>query len=123
MSELPPRVYTDVDDQQVTAVILQVVRPGREQGYEEWLKGTSATAAKFPGHRGVSIIRPKHSDRIEYAIILRFDRYSNLKNWMESDIRKEWIERSRPLVEAPQDVQALWLYQRNFHAFYPHPYH
>lgn len=95
------------NDGQVTAVISQLVRPGREQGYEEWLKGISAAAEKFPGHFGVSIIRPKNSTHLEYVIILRFDRYSNLKDWMESDIRREWIERSRPLVQQPQDVQFL----------------
>ncbi len=95
------------DDRQITAVLSQLVRPGRESGYEEWLKGVSAAAAKFPGHCGVSIIRPKTSAHPEYVIILRFERYSHLKNWMESDIRREWIERSRPLVEKPQDVQML----------------
>jgi antibiotic biosynthesis monooxygenase (ABM) superfamily enzyme len=94
------------DERQVTAVISQLVRPGREQGYEEWLKGISAAAAQFPGHQGVSIIRPKNTE-LEYVIILRFDRYSNLKNWMESDLRREWIERSRSLIVQAQDVQFL----------------
>ena len=95
------------DDRQITAVLSQLVRSGRESGYEEWLKGVSAAAAKFPGHCGVSIIRPKNSAHPEYVIILRFERYCDLKNWLESDIRKEWIERSRPLVQQPQDIQML----------------
>jgi len=95
------------NEQQVTAVLTPLVRPGREPGYEEWLKGISASAEKFPGHCGVSIIRPKSTVHPEYVIILRFERYSHLKNWIESDIRKEWIERSHPLVQQPQDIQML----------------
>jgi uncharacterized protein len=103
-----PEVQTsDLLNQPVTAVLSQLVKPGREQGYEEWLKGISAAAKAFDGHCGVSIIRPQDRARPEYVVILRFDRYSKLKAWMESDIRKEWIERSLPLVEKPQDVQVL----------------
>ena len=97
---------TSTDDQPVTAVISQVVKPGREQGYEDWLKGIAAAAKLFEGHYGVTILRPKR-ERSEYVIVLRFDRYANLKKWMKSDIRREWIERSEPLVQKPQDVQIL----------------
>ncbi len=96
-----------VKDQQVTAVISQVVRSGRERGYEEWLKGISAAAREFEGHCGVTILKPENKVRPEYVIILRFDRYENLCKWMKSDTRREWIERAQPLVQKPQDVQIL----------------
>jgi hypothetical protein len=46
------------EDSQVTAIISHVVRPGREQGYEEWFHGIAADTRKFKGHLGVSTIRP-----------------------------------------------------------------
>lgn len=106
MLEEPLEVGTNEEDQ-VTAIISHVVRPGREQGYEEWLRGIIAAAKKFKGQRGVSIVRPCDRTHPEYVAILRFDRYTNLKQWLESDVRREWIERLQPLIEKPEEVQTL----------------
>ena len=95
------------DTHQVTAIISHTVRSGREQGYEEWLHGIATDAHKFQGHLGVSVIRPWDHAHPEYVAIVKFDQYSNLKIWMESDIRKEWIGRLQPLLEKPEDVQTL----------------
>jgi hypothetical protein len=91
----------------VTAVISHVVRAGREQGYEAWFHGIAADARKFKGHLGVSTIRPQDHAHPEYVVILKFDCYNNLKTWLESDIRREWIERLQPLIEKPEDIQTL----------------
>ena len=74
-------------NQQVTAVISHYIRPGRESGYEEWLQGISQTARQFEGHCGVTILRPQPGSRAEYVIILRFDKYKNLCQWMKSSER------------------------------------
>lgn len=92
---------------QVTAIISHVVRPGREQGYKEWFHGIAADARKFKGHLGVSTIRPHDHAHPEYVVILKFDRYDNLKTWLESDTRRGWIERLQPLIEQPEVIQAL----------------
>ncbi|MGD1874399.1 MAG: antibiotic biosynthesis monooxygenase [Mastigocoleus sp.] len=94
-------------NQQVTAIISHYIRPGRESGYEEWLKGISETARQFEGHNGVTILRPKPGCQGEYVIILRFDKYDNLCEWMRSPQRKEWIERAQALIEKPENVQIL----------------
>ena len=94
-------------NQQVTAVISHYIRPGRESGYEAWLEGISATARKFEGHEGVTILRPQAGSRKEYVIILRFDKYQNLCQWMRSPERQEWIEQAKPLTEKPENVQIL----------------
>lgn len=77
----------------VTAVISHVVRPGREQGYEAWFRGIAADARLFNGHQGLNAIRPQDHAHPEYVVILKFDCYDNLKTWLESDVRREWIER------------------------------
>ncbi len=92
---------------QVTAIISHVVRSGREQGYEEWFHGIAAAARQFKGHLGVSTIRPQDHAHPEYVVILKFDRYKNLKTWLESDVRHEWIERLQPLIEKPEAIQTL----------------
>ena len=103
----PLIIDTDEENHQVTAVISHVVRPGREQGYQEWLHGITQAAHKFKGHLGVSVIRPRDHVHPEYVVIVRFDHYNQFKKWMESDIRREWIERLQPLIEKPEAVQTL----------------
>ncbi len=94
-------------NQQVTAVISHYIRPGRESGYEAWLQGISQVARQFEGHNGVTILRPQPSSRTEYVIILRFNNYNNLCQWMRSPERQEWLERAKPLTEKPENVQVL----------------
>ena len=95
------------NDQQVTAVISHYIRPGRESGYEAWLEGISQVARQFEGHNGVTILRPQPGLRAEYVIILSFNSYHNLCRWMRSTERKEWIERAKPLIDKPENVQFL----------------
>jgi len=84
-----------------TSVISRNVNPGKETAFEEWVHGISREAAKFPGHHSVVIFRPPPGAQ-EYTIVLHFDREEQLKTWLESEVRKEWIERSLPLTEAPE---------------------
>jgi uncharacterized protein len=94
-------------DTHVTAIISHVMRSGREQGYEEWFHGIAAAAQTFKGHLGVSVIRPHDRAHLEYVAILKFDRYEHLKTWLESDVRRKWLERLQPLVEQPETIQTL----------------
>ena len=100
-------IEADRTNQQVTAVISHYIRPGRESGYEAWLQGISQVARQFKGHEGVTILRPQAGSRKEYVIILRFDTYQHLCDWMRSPERQEWIERAKPLTEKPENVQVL----------------
>ncbi|MBD3887586.1 antibiotic biosynthesis monooxygenase [Phormidium tenue FACHB-886] len=107
MLDEPLTIGTDEENHQVTAVISHIVRPGREQGYEEWFRGIAADARTFKGHLGVSAIRPRDHAHPEYVVILKFDHYNNLKTWLESEVRREWIERLQPLIEKPEAIQTL----------------
>jgi len=98
---------TSTETYHVTAVIAHLVKPGRQEGYEEWLRGIIPVAKTFEGHLGVQILRPKPGEHTEYVIVLHFDRHQNLKIWLESDVRREWIERVQPLIQQPENVQVL----------------
>jgi len=91
----------------VTAVISHRVRPGREQGYEEWIKGISAVAREFEGHLGVNILRPHPGTATDYVIVLQFDTCDHLKHWLGSDTRQQWIERVQPLIREQETIQVL----------------
>lgn len=103
MQSLP----TNGIDEPVTAVISHLVKPGREKDYEMWFHGIAADARRFKGHLGVTAIRPRDHHLPEYVVILKFDKYVNLKIWLESDIRKKWIYRLQPLIQKPEDIHTL----------------
>ncbi|MGF1498530.1 MAG: antibiotic biosynthesis monooxygenase [Elainellaceae cyanobacterium] len=91
----------------VTAVITHRVRAGREQGYEEWIKSIAAAAREFAGHLGATILRPQPGSPSDYVIVLRFDSCDRLQSWLKSDIRKAWIDRAQPLIQAQETIQIL----------------
>jgi len=75
----------------VTVSVARKILPGREQDYEDWIKGVSIDAAKYPGHQGVSVIRPTQGTSGEYVLIYRFDSYEHGRAWEESDVRAFWM--------------------------------
>jgi antibiotic biosynthesis monooxygenase (ABM) superfamily enzyme len=95
------------EDQSVTVVISQVVKPGRESDFEAWLKDITGVARTYTGHLGTNVIRPQPGARSEYVIIFRFDSYENLKVWMESSDRKYWLSQAQHLVQSEPHVQQL----------------
>lgn len=91
----------------VTAVIAHRVKPGREKGYEAWMKGIAAAARDFEGHLGISVLRPQPGAPPDYVIVLQFDHYDRLQAWLTSDVRQEWFDRAQPLIYPQQNIQIL----------------
>lgn len=84
------------------------MRPGREQGYEEWLKGIAGASRQFEGHDGATVLRPQPgSQNNEYVTILRFNTYPQMCRWLKSNERKEWLDRAKPLTQKNAEVQIL----------------
>lgn len=100
-------IEREQDQQPVTAVISHLVKRGREQDYERWLRDISVVAQQFEGHQGVSFIRPQSGICPEYVIILKFDRYTNLKQWLQSDVRRSWLAKAKPLIQRDETIEVL----------------
>ena len=92
-------ISDELKDQPVTISVSRKVAPGKEQAYEEWIRGISQVSAKYTGHLGVNVLRPSDATNGEYVIIYRFDTYENACKWERSKERAEWIERLGPLVQ------------------------
>lgn len=91
----------------VTAVISHLIKPGREAGYEEWMRSIIPVAKTFAGHLGINILRPHPGGNLEYIIVLHFNHHKNLQTWLESEVRRELIKRAKPLIQEPEAVQVL----------------
>lgn len=87
----------------VTTIIVQ--RPLKNQlaAYENWLTEIVPLAQTSTGHRGVSIIRP-HGQNGEYTIVLHFDSETNLRHRLDSDVRKQLIEKVRPFLHSDEII-------------------
>ena len=87
----------------VTTVIRQHPRADAVERYEDWLKEIIPVAQCFAGHRGVNVIRPTvQSDA--YTIALHFDSETNLRNWLDSEVRAKLIEKIGPYLRAPEAI-------------------
>lgn len=82
----------------VTVSVARKILPGKEAAYEEWIKGISADAAAYPGHQGISVIRPSKSTGDEYVLIYRFDSYEHGRAWELSEQRLGWMDKLEGLA-------------------------
>jgi len=95
----------DTANEPVTVVVSQRVKPGRQAQFEVWVKNISGIARTYPGHLGTQVIRPQPAVRPEYVIIFRFDCYENLKIWMTSRDRTDWLAQADSLVDSDPHLQ------------------
>ncbi|GAB3893335.1 antibiotic biosynthesis monooxygenase [Larkinella knui] len=91
-------------DSAVTTIIVQ--RPYKNQihAYENWLKEMVPLAQGAAGHRGVNVIRP-HGQTQAYTIVLHFASEATLRNWLESDTRRQMIEKVRPFLDTEEKIE------------------
>jgi antibiotic biosynthesis monooxygenase (ABM) superfamily enzyme len=94
------------DNGPVTVIVTRKAKKERTKEFEEWMDGIVHEAMKFEGHMGVNIIRPSDpSANPEYVIIFRFNSYDNLAKWENSEIRNQWLKKSRGLTEGKPLVE------------------
>jgi uncharacterized protein len=89
---------------EVVSVIRHHVRPGSEAAYERWSKEVLPIAQGFPGHQGVTIIRPPAGSRV-YTVVLHFDRLEHLRGWLESDTRRDLLARIEPHLSGNVEIE------------------
>jgi uncharacterized protein len=97
----------EAEEQPVTVVISQVVKPKKVREFEQWLAGICSVAETFEGHLGANIIRPAGGTRSEYVIIFKFNHYRNLLDWMNSKERQQWLLKSLPMIQGAPKIQEL----------------
>ena len=114
------------DEGPVTISIARQVVEGREADYENWIKGITADALKFPGHMGVNVIRPTPGSG-EYVTIFRFDNYRHSRDWEDSPVRGAWLQRLAGMVEGEDNVRKgtgleFWFSLPELPAAHPSPH-
>lgn len=89
----------DIEDAgPITVVISRRVRPGRHADYERWVRDISAVVKQFPGHDGMSVLRPGGVESSDYVVVLRFASYEDVRRWERSEERQRFLARLEPLT-------------------------
>jgi antibiotic biosynthesis monooxygenase (ABM) superfamily enzyme len=95
------------EDGPITVIVTRTAKKGRIKEFEDWMDGIVHESLKFEGHLGVNIIRPIEESKPEYVIIFRFNTLDNLLKWEKSQERKDWLEKSKDVVEGEDKVQKV----------------
>lgn len=95
--ETKNQFFSSNDQESVSLLIEHQVRGDALNDYEVWLKKVSEVVRQFEGHLSVDIIRP-HDASGRYAIFIRFGTYQQLKGWIDSDIRRDFLAGIRSLL-------------------------
>lgn len=91
----------------VTVCISVKAKQGREEDLERWLEGVGRAASQFTGHQGLTVLRPSGITSPDYVYIFRFDTYAHLKQWEDSEVRRQWVERLHDLTAGEARKQIL----------------
>ena len=87
-----------MENQGASVVINHQILDGQQKQYEDWLNEISPICRSFTGNIDWQIIRPIPNLTFIYTVIIRFDTIENLKNWMESEERKNLIQKAKPFL-------------------------
>jgi antibiotic biosynthesis monooxygenase (ABM) superfamily enzyme len=88
----------EIFSEPVTALIVRQVKPDRLADFERWANGMTAIVSKFPGYLGTNVIRPTDKARMEYVIVARFNNYENLRAFMTSSEREDYLKESTEMT-------------------------
>jgi antibiotic biosynthesis monooxygenase (ABM) superfamily enzyme len=108
-----------LQSESVTALIVRQVKPDRFIEFETWVNGMTPIVSKFSGYLGTNVIRPRDKMHPEYVIVVRFDNYENLRVFLTSAEREEYLRKSAEMTVGEMVVKET----HGFAAFFTLPDH
>jgi antibiotic biosynthesis monooxygenase (ABM) superfamily enzyme len=81
----------------VTGIIVHHPRIEAREAYENWLVEIREACRQFPGYLSTDVVRPA-CEEDGYTVIIRFAGVEQLKAWIESDVRREFLQRIEPAL-------------------------
>lgn len=86
-------------DTSATEVIIERIRPGKEDQYRAWSTRIQKAQAKMPGYQGGYTQPPKAGGR-EWVTLLRFETVDHLNAWLNSPERVALLKEASGLVKS-----------------------
>ena len=82
-----------------TVVIVRRVKPGCEAEFVAWTEGFTAALASFPGCVQCRALPPVPGAQPEWVFVFAFQTPQDLRAWIGSEVRRDWLARADALVE------------------------
>jgi len=92
----------EFDSAGVTGIVWRRVCPGQEAAAEDVMRKIMALAREFEGYLGSEIFPPIHGLQDAYVVLYRFNRGSNLRQWLSSGQRQELLRSIDGMLLEPQ---------------------
>jgi antibiotic biosynthesis monooxygenase (ABM) superfamily enzyme len=74
-----------------TLVLSRAVMPGHEHAFEAILHRLAAEARAFPGHQGLTVLRPQPHGPATYTIVAHFATRQDMDAWLSSGVRARLV--------------------------------
>ena len=91
---------------ELTVVVKRRIRPGKESEFEQRMQGFVQFAMAFPGHRGISVLRPSGGGR-DYIVVDKFSDASSRGSFKASSQYQDWMSRLGELTEGDPRIEEL----------------
>ena len=93
-------------NQPVTILIVRSPHKTNQKEFELALSDTIDAALKFPGHLGVTVLKPQR-DNNDYQIIVKFASDADYQRWCHSNEAAHWFKILNRLEEKPPNLEIM----------------
>jgi uncharacterized protein len=83
-----------------TAVIVHRVPAARFTAFLDWQKRVTEASEAFEGYRSTDIYPPAGGQAGEWVVLVNFAEESSLRKWLDSPVRRQWVERFQAEIGA-----------------------
>src|SRR3954467_3532252 len=91
----------------VTIVTQTRVRPGNEDAFAQWQKGTSEAIARFRGFVQQTVMPPSPPAQVDWVILQRFVTTEGATAWLNSKERRDRLAGAQAMLIGPDDVHLV----------------
>ncbi|MGL5807228.1 hypothetical protein [Chroococcidiopsis sp.] len=91
----------------ITVLVSRHPCKGKEREFEKALSDTIDVALQFPGHLGVTILKPQANESDAYRIIVKFDCATHYQQWYRSRSAIYWFNVLARLEKQPPNFEVM----------------
>jgi uncharacterized protein len=92
-------------EDELTVVVRRSIKAGKESEFEQAMRNFVEFALAFPGHRGISVIRPTAGR--DYVVVDRFSDAGSRGSFKASSQYQDWMKRLGELTEGDPRIEEL----------------
>ncbi|MEM8676866.1 MAG: antibiotic biosynthesis monooxygenase [Cyanobacteria bacterium P01_G01_bin.67] len=92
--------------QSVTVLITRRPRKSNQKEFEQALSDTIDAALEFPGHLGVTVLKPQGNNN-DYQIVVKFASEADYQRWCHSNEAAHWFKILNRLEDKPPNLEIM----------------